>query len=408
MTLIINLKRHSLGAPFRLVAPLAIWAVLCLAGVVTVASERVEAGGTFVPVSVEFFFETGCSECERVRHEVLPEMERRFSDHVRLEQRDIETETNYLALVSYGRKLGQAVNEPVCMVVDRREMLAGFDRIRADLFASLDRAIARRYSEADPGDAAGVPVPIGKGILAQHVRGFTLLGVLSAALVDSINPCAMATLVFFMSLLMGSRVGVRKMLLAGGAFVGACYVTYLAIGFGLLRVLYLLSGFRAAKAVLDGVLVLILLVLSVLSFRDALRFRRTGKAADITLSLPPGLQRRIHEVIKKGLRERSLLLGGLGIGVVVTVLESVCTGQVYVPALVLMIKSGQSIGRSAVYLGLYNLIFVMPLVVLLTLACFGLRTPALVAWSRRNVTVSKTLLGLFFLGMAAMMLGFME
>ncbi len=391
----------------RCLVPATVWAVFCFVGGTAVASERDRTGTAFVPVSVEFFFETGCSECERVRREVLPEMERRFSDYVRIENRDIENETNYLALVSYGQKLGQAVNEPVCMVVDRREMLAGFDRIRADLFALLDRAIARRYTEADSGDPAGVPVSIGRGILAEHVRGFTLLGVLSAALVDSINPCAMATLVFFMSLLMGSHVGIRKMLLAGGAFVVACFVTYLAIGFGLLRVLYLLTGFRAAKAVLDGALILILLVLSVLSFRDALRFRRSGKASDITLSLPQGLQRRIHEVMKRGLRERSLLLGGLGIGVVVTVLESICTGQVYVPALVLMIKSGQSVGRSAVYLGLYNLIFVMPLVVLLTLACFGLRAPALVAWSRRNVTVSKTLLGLFFLGMAAMMLGFM-
>jgi cytochrome c biogenesis protein CcdA len=88
----------------------------------------------------------------------------------------------------------------------------------------------------------------------------------------------------------------------------------------------------------------------------------------------------------------------------VTVLESVCTGQVYVPALVLMIKSGQSVWRSAAYLGMYNLIFVMPLIILLTLACFGLRTPALVEWSRRNVATGKVLLGLFFLGMAAMML----
>jgi cytochrome c biogenesis protein CcdA len=82
--------------------------------------------------------------------------------------------------------------------------------------------------------------------------------------------------------------------------------------------------------------------------------------------------------------------------------------QVYVPALILMIKSGQSAWRSAAYLGLYNLIFVMPLVILLALGCFGLRVPALVGWSRRNVTVSKTLLGLFFFGMAAIMLGLMK
>ncbi|MEI6148171.1 MAG: hypothetical protein WCS01_03680 [bacterium] len=386
---------------------LAVWAVAAVFGGRVVAGGREEAGDVVAPVVVEFFYETGCSECERVRREVLPEMERQYADQVRLEQRDIEAETNYVALVAHGRRLGAAINEPVCMVVDRAEMLAGFKRIREDLFAALDRALARRTMGSEAAASEGA-APSEGGLLAQHVGSFTLAGVLWAAVVDSINPCATATLVFFMSLLISSQVGIRKMLLAGGAFVVACYFTYLAIGFGLLRVLYLLSGFRVAKTLLDGVLIATLLVLAALSFRDAVRFRLTGKSSEVMLRLPQGLQQRIHEVMKRGLRRRNLFLGGLGIGMVVTVLESVCTGQVYVPALILMIKSGQSVWRSAATLGLYNLIFVMPLVILLTLGCFGLRVPTLVGWSRRNVTVSKTLLGLFFLGMAAIMLGLMK
>jgi hypothetical protein len=245
-------------------------------------------------------------------------------------------------------------------------------------------------------------------LLGRHVEGFTLGGVVSAAVVDSINPCAMATLVFFVSLLLAAQVGVRNMWLAGGAFVAACFTTYFAIGFGLLRALHLIAGFGIVRRAVDGVLLASLLVLAALSFRDAVRYRRTGKAGDVILRLPRRIEDRIHAVMKRGLRKRSLLLGGLGIGVVVTALESVCTGQVYVPALVLMIKSGQGVGRSAAYLALYNLIFVMPLVILLALAGWGVRTPALVAWSRKNVAVSKTLLGLFFAGMAAMMLALME
>ncbi|MEI6516687.1 MAG: hypothetical protein WCO77_11985, partial [bacterium] len=90
-------------------------------------------------------------------------------------------------------------------------------------------------------------------------------------------------------------------------------------------------------------------------------------------------------------------------GVAVTVLESVCTGQVYVPALVMMLKSGAAPLRCTLYLLLYNLIFVMPLAIVLALTCGGMSTPALMDWSRRNVTVSKILLGLFFVGMTALM-----
>ena len=91
-------------------------------------------------------------------------------------------------------------------------------------------------------------------------------------------------------------------------------------------------------------------------------------------------------------------------GVVVTVLESVCTGQVYVPTLVLMLKQGESVLRCTSYLVVYNLIFVLPLAVTLALTCGGLSTPALVEWSRRNVTVSKTFLGIFFLVMTGLLL----
>jgi hypothetical protein len=48
-------------------------------------------------------------------------------------------------------------------------------------------------------------------------------------------------------------------------------------------------------------------------------------------------------------------------------------------------------------------IFVLPLVVTLALTCGGLSTPALVEWSRRNVAVSKMLLGAFFLVMTIML-----
>jgi cytochrome c biogenesis protein CcdA len=69
----------------------------------------------------------------------------------------------------------------------------------------------------------------------------------------------------------------------------------------------------------------------------------------------------------------------------------------------MMLKCGQSTWRCLAYLLLYNAIFVLPLLLVLGLTCAGLKTPALVAWSRRNVVWSKILLGMLFLGMIALM-----
>lgn len=105
----------------------------------------------------------------------------------------------------------------------------------------------------------------------------------------------------------------------------------------------------------------------------------------------------------KGLTARSLLVGSLVIGVAVTALESVCTGQVYVPTLVLVIKTGASVFRGTGYLLLYNVMFIVPLVIAFVLAYRGFRTERFVQWSIRNVVPSKILLGLLFVVLAVLM-----
>jgi len=369
-------------------------------------TNSVAASATLPPVTVEYFFEVGCPECERIQREILPELDRRYSTYCAVNTLDVSSETNYLKLVAYQNRFGITKNEPVSMVVRGSEMLNGFDAIRNGLFPAVDRALVAALAAEQAGsDAPPATAAADRGAVSRRVREFTLAGVMAAAVVDSINPCAIATLVFFISLLSAARIGAKRMLLAGGAFVAACFVTYLAIGVGLLHVLYRLTGVRALRLTVDAVMIAAMTVFAALSFRDAWRYRRTGKSADVSLKLPEGIQRRIHEIMRRGLRKRSLILGGLGIGAAVTALESVCTGQVYVPALVLMIKSGESVGRSAAYLVAYNVVFVLPLGILLALTCLGTSTPVLVDWSRRNVVFSKVLLGLFFVGMIAIIVG---
>ncbi len=357
-------------------------------------------------VIVEFFFEAGCDSCAEVRRSVLPDLERHYSGFYDLCERDIGIQSNYLALVHYQEAADLKDNEPVCMVVNGREYLSGVAQIKKGLFPAMDQALAPNLAVSLSKAQAVSSLPpayTGSEILKRRVDHFTLLGVVSAAIIDSINPCAISALVFFMSLLSAARIGASRMWLAGLAFLVACFVTYLAIGFGLLKVLGFLTAFRQVKGLIDIILILGLLVLAYFSFRDAVRYHRTGRASDVSLKLPESIQSRIHKVMKKGLQNQHLILGGLGIGVVVTLLESVCTGQVYVPALVMMLKNGHSIWQCAFYLLVYNGVFVLPLLIVLGLTCAGMKTPVLVAWSRRNVVMSKILLGLFFLGMTGLM-----
>jgi hypothetical protein len=117
----------------------------------------------------------------------------------------------------------------------------------------------------------------------------------------------------------------------------------------------------------------------------------------VILQLPDRIKKRIHDIMRTRLSAGSLLAGSVTIGFLVTLLESVCTGQVYVPTLVFMTQHPELHMKAWRLLALYNLMFLVPLVFVIATAFYGARSLQLADWSRRNVVVSKVLLGCLFL-----------
>lgn len=346
------------------------------------------------PVQVDFFYEPGCRACERIETEVLPGLSNQFPGVCEIRRHDIGIESNLLALLHLEQALDYDGAERAYLIVNRQAVF-GSEPDSAELHAAVSAALD------SPAPIAEEPVD---DLPEKRYRQFTLPAVLLAGLIDGINPCAVSTLVFFMSLLSVSKVRARNLLALGISFCFASFLTYLALGFGLFRILHLFAGFTVLRSAVEAIFVAVLLVFAALSFRDALRFKKTGRAGDIALKLPGAMQQRIHAVMRHGLSRGSVIAGGLLVGTAVTVLESVCTGQVYVPTLVLILKdSGFAEGRAWLLLLAYNLMFILPLTAVFIAVYFGLKTEALLRWSRSNVVVSKTLLGLLFIALALLM-----
>ena len=357
------------------------------------------------PVIIDYFYEPGCPECGRVTREIMPELNARYEGFYQIRRHDTGVISNVVRLIAYQNAAGITKNSSVSMFVDYTNALCGIDAIRSGVPAMMDRLIEKRMT---PGWSPPLPISwdVGETTQAatQRLKAFTLPTVLFAGLVDGINPCAISTLVFFMSMLTTAGVRGRGLLLMGGAFAFASFATYTAIGLGLLRSLHMLDAYPAARSVFETVLALILLLLAALSFRDAYRYRRSHRPEDVSVQLPAMVKKLINRVLRKGVRSRHLLLAGVGTGTLVTALETVCTGQVYVPTMALVIRDagGSGIFQIGVWglLLLYNAMFITPLLAALILTRYGLSTPAMLKLSRKNVPFSKTLLGLFFLALA--------
>jgi cytochrome c biogenesis protein CcdA len=58
--------------------------------------------------------------------------------------------------------------------------------------------------------------------------------VIGAAAIDSINPCAIGVLILMVSVILGQGGSTRKLLVTGGAFILAIFLTYLIAGLGLI------------------------------------------------------------------------------------------------------------------------------------------------------------------------------
>lgn len=351
-------------------------------------------------IRIDFFGEPGCAECDYVKKRIIPKLSQQFDNTLDFFYYDLNETHNYVKLVELEDRLGQQANAAVYLCIGNRTLLAGVTQIENLAATEIQAAIESQLSTSEHPLQEETSAPI--DAIAKRYNDFTLGAVIIAGLADGINICAITTLVFFISLLAQSGATSRIRWILGLAFAGASYVTYFLIGLGLLKTLHAIKGFTSVRFIIELITIITLLLLAMLSFRDAVRYARSKKAGDVALQLPAGIKRRIHAIMRRSMGVANVFWAGLVAGTLVTILEGVCSGQTYAPTLVLMGFKGKY-GAWGL-LALYNALFVMPLLVVLTLVSLGLKIEQLTSWTRRHVVPSKILLGSVFLMLAILLM----
>lgn len=360
-------------------------------------------------VLVEFFFSAGCDECRAVNEEVIPELLGRLGESVDLRAYDIGAESNLLHMIRLQDALKIKDNHPVSFFLEQRVHIGGLADIRRRLIPEVENMVIEAAERPAGGaaDAGAGPGNADEGHAAAVKRLDSLsVGVIMAGgLADGFNPCAFATLIFFITLLGVSGRRGRDLIFVGLGFTAAVFATYFALGLGVFHLLRTLSVHVFLRGAIRIIMLAALAVLAALSFRDAWLFRRTGSAGAMTLQLPDRVKRLIHRVMRANMPARHLVLGSFAIGFLVTLLESACTGQALVPTLAyLASRAGENRSRALWLLALYNVMFVLPHFAVFLAAYHGATNERFIAWSRRNAFWGKLMAGLFFAGLALAML----
>ena len=357
-------------------------------------------------VRLDFFYSPGCSECERVKREVFPALEDRYADTYELVGHDMNQTETIPLLIAYQDRCGNHENGLVSIIVDHTVFLSGYETISATLLDRVNEALTRRQSPSwrPPEPPPRMTTDEQRDIVQARVSAMTLSVVAIGGLTDGLNPCAISTLIFFLSLLTVLKVSKRTRLLVGLSFITASFIVYTGLGLGFFFVIRQVPHFADFKKYVEIAVGLGMIPLAVLSFRDAVRFRKTGRANDVTLQIPAVIKTRIHAVMRSGLGFGGPVISGFLIGAAVTLLESVCTGPGYLPVLIFLVKNDTSQLHAWWLIVLYNLLFVVPLAVVFICFHRGMQINRLTDWTRRNLVLLKVILGLFFSAIAILLL----
>jgi hypothetical protein len=112
---------------------------------------------------------------------------------------------------------------------------------------------------------------------------------------------------------------------------------------------------------------IIALILGLLSLRDFI-VARQGNYDKMILQLPLGIKQRIHRDIKARTAVGGIILGSFIAGMIISFLEFGCTGQIYLPTITFMISRVGWGLKPVLSLLVYNIMFVVPLVLISVLA----------------------------------------
>lgn len=226
--------------------------------------------------------------------------------------------------------------------------------------------------------------------------GLTIPTVLAAGVADGFNPCAFALLVLFATYTLTLLNAVtangtptlearRRLLGAGSLYVGAVFVTYFVIGIGLLSFL----GWMGQDHLVARIASILALVMALFMLKDVFL-----PGVGPSMMAPGGTHGRMQKAM-----ERGGLAGMLIAGVLVGICTVPCSGAMYLQITAVLHASGGGLTGLAL-LALYNIAFIVPLLILLLAVSNRRVLGQLGRWNRANSPWIKAGLALAVIAMS--------
>lgn len=378
----------------------------------TLAFFAVSFGAWAKPVDAVLFTSPYCPHCRHLKQDGFPQaFKEKHQDKVRLTEYDLTQDANNV-IFSQTLEAYHLDNAGIPMLIVGETVLQGYPtQIGPGADAAVQKAIDNNEETRVPGlqKEEAHSLQTHETLFSQ----ITLWAIIGAGLADGVNPCAFAVIVFFVSFLAAYKYTKKEIVIVGSAYCAAVFLAYVLMGLGAFHVLYAMKAFRYVTLVVQWGMVGLCGVFLLLSIYDFVVYQRTKKSEKMLLQLPTNYKVYIHKVMRFFLKDKHssmwrLLLAAFIVGFVVSGVEAVCTGQVYLPTIVVILKEvNQHFWRATEFLLLYNLMFILPLVLVFVLTLCGKESATFNDWLKKHLVLTKFILCCVFLGLLILLLATM-
>ena len=246
-------------------------------------------------------------------------------------------------------------------------------------------AINTPFSQAlQQAETAAGPLPIGLANLSQLLPAVIVTGLL-----DSVNPCAFAVILLLLAFLFTLRKSRSHILKLGFVYVGMIFLVYFAIGLGILQAVRFSNDphfvARAGAWLLIGLGVINLVEYLFPNF-------------PIKLHMPKIAGARTNALIKQATLPTTMLAGLL-----VGLCTFPCSGGIYV-SIITLLNAKTTLAWGVSYLALYNIMFVLPLIVILLLVSNRMAAKTWARWEREHSLKIRLWYGVIMVSLGVAML----
>ena len=345
-----------------------------------------------------FFWGEGCPHCVAAKP-FLAELQRKYpeviiSDYeVYNNQKNLDylrdmaqlhgVEPKGVPIFFFGKKIFEGFNENIANEIEVTVSTGVKKGDKKDLVPDKQR-------KWENTESITIPLLEKTDVQALSLPLFTVI----IAGLDSFNPCAFFVLFTLLSLLVHAHSRTRLVLI-GGIFVffsGCLYFLFMATWLNF----YFIIGHLAAVTYIAGVLALII---SLINVKDYFFFKK-GFSLSISDASKPKLLERMRGLLRTESLP-SVLTGSIVLAIAANSYELLCTAgfpMVYTRVLTL---NSLSTTKYYAYLALYNLVYVLPLVIIVAVFVVTLGSRKLTEWQGR---VLKLLSGLMMFCLALVLI----